>query len=293
MKKLKERFFKYDKMDRDIFFTTIIKNNKGRHDFVDTAKCMVWEENRTRYETDPTWRVLVDYSKKVRKTFDMLMNSAKLPQQRDQVKNFWDLYNKEEIVPNFSPKDYAKLNFYWRNFPFNEPSWPDKAYLSHPPKKRRVWNYDPEVDRKQYESLRFKSVGDKADMEYAEGWFKKTTTKVPVVIEIDPLYDEANLKRVLSENVNEVHEMGQQARAVMEKEGYVFPDVQLKYGRPRSLYQTGLRYLGYYRLYKCEGWEFHQVDQAFEKAWGKKKATPIEKETFMRKVGKVLPHLHL
>ena len=67
--------------------------------------------------------------------------------------------------------------------------------------------------------------------------------KVPVTIEVDPLYDETNLKRVLMDNVQEVMEMAEQKRAEMEKEGYVFRKEQPKDERPFSWYETGLRYL--------------------------------------------------
>jgi hypothetical protein len=281
----------YDNLDRDIFFTTIIKDNKGRPDFDDTAKCMVWEENRTRYYMDSNWRVLVDYSKNVRKVFDTLMKHAELPEQKEQVKLVWNHYLKEEIIPNFSPLDLTKVQYYWGNFPYNELSWPEKPYLSHPPKKRNTWKYDPFLDRKKYESLYFKSIGDKELKSYPEGDGQKVTMKVPVTIEVDPLYDETNLKRVLMDNVQEVMEMAEQKRAEMEKEGYLFRKEQPKDERPRSWYETGLRYLGHYRLYKCERWEYHKVEEAFNKGWEKKKARPIEKETFMKKVKKELPYL--
>jgi hypothetical protein len=282
---------KYDNLDRDIFFSTIIKDSKRRPDFDDTAKCMVWEENRTRYYMDSKWRILIDYSKNVKKVFDTLIKHAELAEQKEQVQMAWDLYLKEEILAKFSLLDLAKVQFYWGNFPYNELSWPEKAYLSHPPKVRKTWKYDPFEDRKKYESLRSKSVGDKEFTDYPEGKGKKATMKVPVTIEVDPVYDDANLKRVLMENVHEVMEMAQERKARMEKEGYIFRKEKPKDERPRSWYETGLRYLGHYRLYKCEGWEYHRVEQAFNKGWEKKKARPIERDTFMKKVKKELPYL--
>ena len=44
-------------------------------------------------------------------------------------------------------------------------------------------------------------VGDKELKPYPEGDGQKVTMKVPVTIEVDPIYDEANLKRVLMDNV--------------------------------------------------------------------------------------------
>ena len=115
--------------------------------------------------------------------------------------------------------------------------------------------------------------------------------KLPVTIQVDPLYDESNLKRVLLENVNEIMEMAKLQQGKMEKEGYTFRKDKLKDERPRSWYETGLRYLGHYRLYKCEGWEFHDVEKEFEKASKKMNVRPIEKATYMKKVKKELPDL--
>jgi hypothetical protein len=78
---------------------------------------------------------------------------------------------------------------------------------------------------------------------------------------------------VLLENVNEIMEMAKVQKESMEKEGCTFRKDKLKDERPRSWYETGLRYLGHYRLYKCEGWEFHDVEKEFEKASKKMNAS--------------------
>ena len=281
----------YDNLDRDIFFASLAKDKKGRTDFDDTAKCKVWEENRTRYFVDKRFHVLVDYSKNVRKLFDDLMERADKPEQKEQVGIFWKLYEEKEIRPNFSLKDLVKIYGFWNNFPSNLPSWPEKPYLSHAPKIRRAWSYDPFEDRKKYESFYTESTGDKVEKMHPEGMGKKVTMKLPVTIQIDPLYDESNLKRVLLENVNEIMEMAKLQREKMEKEGYTFRKDKLKAERPRSWYETRLRYLGHYRLYKCEGWEFHDVEKEFEKASKKMNVRPIEKATYMKKVKRELPDL--
>lgn len=289
--KKEELKISYDNLNRDIFFASLIKGKKGRTDFDDTAKCYVWEESRTRYLSDDRFRLLVDYSKNVRKVFDTLMKHAVLPEQKKQVRIVWDLYFDKEIRPNFSPFDLCKIQYYWRNFPCNELTWPKKAYLSHAPKIRNTWEYDLFEDRKKYESFYTESIGDKVEKMYPEGMVKKVTMKFPVTIQIDPLYDEPNLKRVLLENVNEIMEMAKVQKESMEKEGYTFRKDKLKNERPRSWYETGLRYLGHYRLHKCEGWEFHDVEKEFEKASQKLNVRPIERATFMKKVKKELPNL--
>ena len=60
-------------MDKDIFFASLAKGKKGRTDFDDTAKGMVWEENRTRYFTSDQFRTLVNYSKILRKLYENLV----------------------------------------------------------------------------------------------------------------------------------------------------------------------------------------------------------------------------
>jgi len=282
---------KYDNLDRDIFFHGLIKDAKGRPEFDDVAKCKVWEENRTKYHTIKNYRTIIDFSKSVRKMFEDMMSRASSPEEKQNVVELWKKFRDEYLFNTFDHKDLTRFYVYWGNYPTNVPSWPDKAYLSHAPKIRKTWKYDPFENRKKYESLYFRSVGDKELKPYPEGDGKKVTMKVPITIEVDPLYDEANLKRVLIDNANEVMKMAQEKRAKMEKNGYVFRKEQLKDERPRSWYETELRYLGHYRLYKCEGWEYHKVEEAFNKGWKKKKARPIEKETFMKKVKKELPFL--
>ena len=281
----------YDNLDRDIFFASVIKGKKDRTDFEDTAKCMVWEQNRTRYYVDKRFRVLVDYSKNVRKLFEDLMERAVKPEQKEQVKMVWKVYEQKEIIPNFSLEDLTRIYFYWDNYPFNVSAWPEKPYLSHAPKIRSAWRYDPFEDRKKYESFYTESTGDRVEKMHPEGMGKKVTMKLPVTIQVDPLYDESNLKRVLLENVNEIMEMAKLQKESMEKEGYTFCKDKLKDKRPRSWYETGLRYLGHYRLHKCEGWEFHDVEKEFEKASQKLNVRPIERATFMKKVKKELPNL--
>ena len=281
----------YDNLDRDIFFASLAKDKKGRTDFDDTAKCMVWEENRTRYFINERFRTLVNCSKILRKLYENLMVRADKTKQKEEAKIAWKNYLQEEITPNFSLEELAKMDFYRVNYPFNVSAWPEKPYLSHVPKIRRAWSYDPFEDRKKYESFYTESTGDKVEKMHPEGMGKKVTMKLPVTIQVDPLYDESNLKRVLLENVNEIMEMAKLQQGKMEKEGYTFRKDKLKNERPRSWYETGLRYLGHYRLHKCEGWEFHDVEKEFEKASQKLNVRPIERATFKKKIKKELPNL--
>jgi hypothetical protein len=281
----------YDNLDKDIFFSGLTKDVKGRTEFDDVAKCMVWEENRTKYHTIENFRQIIDFSRGVRVLFEDLREKAKTPEQNDNVMELWKKFRDDFLFNTFDLEGLTRIYHYWGNFPTNIPSWPEKAYLSHSPKVRKTWKYDPFEDRKKYESLRFKSIGDKEFKDYSEGKAKKATMKVPVTIEVDPVYDEANLKRVLVENVHEIIEMAQERKSCMEKEGYTFRKEKPKDERPRSWYETGLRYLGHYRLYKCKGLEFHNVEKTFLKGWEKKKAKPIERDTFMKKVKNELPFL--
>tara|TARA_B100001093_G_C26632830_1_gene929668 strand:+ start:136 stop:1014 length:879 start_codon:yes stop_codon:yes gene_type:complete len=278
----------YDNLDRDVFFASVIKGKKDRTDFEDTAKCMLWEENRTRYFTDERFRTLVNCSKILRKLYENLIVRADKTKQKEEAKIAWKNYVQKEITPNFSLQDLAKIDFYQVNYPYNVSAWPEKAYLSHAPKVRKTWKYDPLEDKKNYESLYTESIGDKVEKMGPEGMGKVVTLKLPVTIQIDPLYDESNLKRVLLENVNEIMEMAKLQQGKMEKEGYAFRKEKPKDQRPRSWYETGLRYLGHYRLHKCEGWEFHDVEKAFEKASQKMDVRPIERATFMKKAKKEL-----
>lgn len=293
MKKLAERFFKYDNFDRDIFFHPLIKGKKGRLDFYDTCKCMVWEESRTRYEVDEEFRQELDLNMGIRRMFDSLMVDASSPEETRGVASIGERFQNEFMSNAMTKEQLSRHYFFWSNFPCNVQTWPEKAYLSHQPKIRKTWCYEPFSEKKKYENISFESIGDKEPSPYKEGFGKEVTMKVPITINLDPFWDEMNLRRVLNENIGQIQQMVHAQKEILEKEGYVFRSEKPKEQRPRSWYEKGLRFLGHYRLYKCEGWRFYKIEELFKKACDDGKASSMEKDHFMKKVKKELPQLPL
>ena len=287
----KELKITYDNLDRDVFFCGLVKDGKGRKDFDDTCKCAVWEENRTKYQMVEGYRYLIDFSRGVKLMFESLMDDASSPNAKEDVMGKWVNFRNELIYQYFDEIDVARIYHYWRNFPTNVISWPKKAYLSHAPKIRKTWKYDPFEDRKRFEDVRKKSIGDKDFVDYPEGKGKKHTMKVPITIEVNPLYDVENMSRVLIDNAEVVLELANIQKKKMEKLGFIFGETGPKNERPRSWYETALRYLGHYRLFKCKGMEFHEVEAIFNKGWEKNKARAMDKDTYMKKVKGVLRNL--
>jgi len=282
----KELKITYDNLDRDIFFCPLIKDSKGRNDFDDISKCAVWEENRTRYFSDKYFRAFLDIFKVL---FNRLGIDPKLNLEKDELIDCWKELSNDVMLPLFNELKFARIYWTYSKYPFVVETWPWNAYLSHAPRIRRTWVYDPFENRKKFENVRYKSIDNK---EYPDRKAKMNRKKVPVTIHLDPLYDINKTSRVLNENVEEILMMAREEMEKMEKEGHVFRKGVVKNERPRSFFETELRYLGHYRLFKCRGMEFHEVEEIFNKGSEKNKARPLEYDTFIKKVNKILPNLH-
>ena len=313
------KLFTYKDFERDILFEGIQPSTKDKkkRDFIDCCKCLVWEENRTRYELDESFREKIDLSR-------FYATSHK---EKDALDTWMDL----------SVELTRELDFYSTNFPFNVPYFPSNAYLKYIHKTREKWKYDPTEGRKRYErellfmgckgdnkpeiqeiqrfdnsdSSKKKDGGKKLICEKVNA--KRATRTVPIIIHIDPLADPSVSKRIVTENFDGIMHFVSKNKALMEKKGYEFlSDEQIAdmkrqqrdfveyYGQKYSpfdpifktktlnAYNSTLSFLGLYRLLECEGLKWHEVEAKYKKYFKRNGDIPMSFDHYKKKVRSVL-----
>lgn len=309
--KSKARLFKYSDLGRDILFESIKTNpkDKTKRDFLDCCKCLVWEENRTRYELDESFRKNIDLSRVYASTLN-----------QDEALNHW---------MDISVELTLKLEFYRTHFPFNVPQFPKYPYLKYSESTRSKWKYNPLEERDKFtrKLLLEGLTGDKEDIVYQ--YFnssgetvklkgKEVSRTVPVTIHIDPLLDESVSKRIVASNFDVIYELAQKEKrkqeskgrkflspkqiaelkkiekGIVESTGGVFSALDPIYKpKPLKTYNSALQFLGLYRLLECEGYTWLGIEKKYENYYGFKGCVPMSSEHYEKKVRTVLrlfPH---
>ena len=310
--------FDYTNFGRDILFEGIQPSSKDKkkRDFLDCCKCLVWEENRTRYELDESFRKKIDLSR-------CFANSLK---EEGALEKWMDA----------SVELTTELEFYRTKFPFNVSYFPKKPYLKYKYTTRKKWIYDPTEGRQKYcrkllfegltgdneadfhEAQKIKLIGNKYKPKGREHYVKEINGKiisrtVPVTIHIDPLIDPVVSKQIVNQNFAEILKIADLEKERMEKNGYEFLSkkqvVEMKkiqkefvefHGgvfsafdpifKPKTLnvYNSGLQFLGLYRLLECRGLKWNQVEKIYDKYFNLPNSVPMSLHHYKYKVKSVL-----
>jgi hypothetical protein len=315
------RPFKYTNFRRDILFDGIQPStkDKNKRDFLDCCKCLVWEENRTRYELDEKFKAKIDLSRVYSNTLN----------QEGALDKWLDL----------SPDLTAELDFYRSEFPYNVNYFPRYPYLKYKYGTRSKWNYDPTEYRKKYaRKVLFEGlVGDREPRDYYGGkvqlidGVKKIVSKldkqklitrtVPITLHIDPLVKPEFSKQTIVNNFDGVMDRAKMKKVEMEKEGYVFmsegeiqeakklerefvefgggiysPYDPIYKSKKLNQYNSAIQFLGLYRLLECEGLKWHELESRYSSHFGHMGEVPMSFEHYKKKVKSVLrlfPHSKL
>ena len=316
-----KRPFKYTNFCRDILFDGIQPStkDKNKRDFLDCCKCLVWEENRTRYELDEKFKAKIDLSRVYSNTLN----------QEGALDKWLDL----------SPDLTAELDFYRSEFPYNVNYFPRYPYLKYKYGTRSKWNYDPTEYRKKYaRKVLFEGlVGDREPRDYYGGkvqlidGVKKIVSKldkqklitrtVPITLHIDPLVKPEFSKQTIVNNFDGVMDRAKMKKVEMEKEGYVFmsegeiqeakklerefvefgggiysPYDPIYKSKKLNQYNSAIQFLGIYRLLECEGLKWNELESKYYNHFGHMGEVPMSFEHYKKKVKSVLrffPHTKL
>jgi hypothetical protein len=312
--------FDYSNFGRDILFEGIQPNSKDKkkRDFLDCCKCLVWEENRTRYDLDEAFRKKINFYKEN-------INLRK-PNYVDNIVRDTDLLTEGELY------------YFHNNYPYNVPNFPQYPYLKYTFSRRSRWRYDPTEGRKKYcRKLLFEGLtGDKDDQIYetqkvhllkdktrrkaselrSEKTLGKVITRtVPLTIHIDPLVDPSVSKQIINQNFDEIMDVIRAEKIKMEAEGYQFLTreqieevrklekdyVEFNNGiysafdplfKPKTLkiYNSALQFLGLYRLLYCEGLKWYEIEKRYEKHFKRAGEIPMSLNHYNSKAKNVLKH---
>ena len=315
--------FDYSNFSRDILFEDIQPSakDKKKRDFIDCCKCLVWEENRTRYEKDESFRKKINFFKE----------------------NCYRRSNSfiNEVLKESDVISRGEVDFFHYNYPYNIPNFPQYPYLRYTYSTRCRWKYDPTEGRKQYcKKLLFEGlIGDKDHKIYKtkkvhllkdeshprasvlrldETCGKVITRTVPITINIDPLVDPSVSKKIINDNFEDLMEIARAQKSLMQSEGYQFLTkkqieemrrlqkdyVEFNNGiysafdpllKPKTIlaYMSALQFLGLYRLLECQGLKWSQVEKVYDDHNQQLNTVPMTLKHYKYKVRKVLslfPH---
>ena len=219
--------FDYSNFSRDILFEGIQPSTKDKkkRDFIDCSKCLVWEENRTRYEVNESFRKKINFYKEN-------INLRK-PNYVEGILKDTDVLTEGEFY------------YFHHNYPYNVPNFPQYPYLKYTYATRCKWRYDPTEGRKEYckrmlfngitgdkdhkihetqkvHLLKDKSLPRASVLRIDKTLAKKITRTVPVTIHIDPLVDPSLTKQIINENFDYLMEIVGAKKSLMQGEGYQF-----------------------------------------------------------------------
>ena len=135
MKKLKV----FNDFEKDIFFAPAQKNNLGRFDSLDRAKCYIWERERTSCKVFPELLRVIEARQELQKYIDIV-------EKKYEDRNIWEGDNLKDYYRDMSLLDVHEntrqlfvesarhgekfLGENFQNFPYLVPDFPHKAYLN-------------------------------------------------------------------------------------------------------------------------------------------------------------------
>jgi hypothetical protein len=316
-----KRPFKYTNFCRDILFDGIQPStkDKNKRDFLDCCKCLVWEENRTRYELDEKFKAKIDLSRVYSNTLN----------QEGALDKWLDL----------SPDLTAELDFYRSEFPYNVKYFPQYPYLKYKYSTRSKWYYDPTEGGKKFARKmlfsgligtnqdedhtvqKFEVINGEKKLVLAKSGGKIISRTVPITLHIDPLVDPKISKQVIIDNFDGVMDMAQMKKIEMEKDGFVFmskkqipesrkaeretaefhigiysPFDPIHKSKKLNQYNSAMQFLGLYRLLECKGLKWHELESKYYNHFGHMGEVPMSFEHYKKKVKSVLrlfPHSKL
>jgi hypothetical protein len=167
----------------------------------------------------------------------------------------WEIYRtRHHLSQVVSDKDWS-FELHGELFPFNNPQWPSKAYLSSSIEVREslditdqpIYDWNRNIFKAKRTDIFNASNQSYVDDGYTEESYTETLSEsVPLTLEIGPHWDEKALKQVLLNNIKPILAKTKNQEKDFIKKGYKFIGGSVR--RPKSQYKSALKALGHFRL---------------------------------------------